>query len=276
MGGSFAMALREAGAVKQVCGHSRSAVSTQRAFELGIIDKVCSSPAEAVEQADLVLVAVPVGATQAVLSELVPALGADALVMDVGSTKRDVVAAAQAALGARVAQFVPAHPIAGKEHGGIEQAEAGLYRQRCTILTPLSENPASLVGEAQAVWEAMGCRVVQMKPAEHDETFAAVSHLPHVLAFAYMQGLMSQGGPQLQRHLDLAGPGFRDFSRIAASGSGIWRDILSANRDEVLAQLAHFEAALQQMKSALDEGRLDELSSLIDAAAALRSGWKQG
>jgi prephenate dehydrogenase len=193
--------------------------------------------------------------------------------MDVGSTKRDVVAAAQAAMGERVAQFVPAHPIAGKAVGGIEQAEASLYQGRCTILTPLAVNPEALVARAQAGWEAVGSQVVSMSPQQHDQTFAAVSHLPHLLAFAYMQGLMGQGAATLAQQLSVAGPGFRDFSRIAGSTSAIWRDIFSANRDEVLAQLEHFEAALGQFKQALAEGRDADLARLVDEASAVRSGW---
>jgi len=305
MGGSFAAALRAslsaAGGVKRVTGYSRVRVgagdrteqpavsrvtdagtakvleprtsAAHRAQALGLIDEAFGTPAGAVAGADLVLIAVPVGATQAVLAELSPALSPNALVMDVGSTKRDVVAAARAALGARVSQFVPAHPIAGKETGGIEQAEAALYQGRSTILTPLPENDAARVARAQAAWEAVGCRVVHMSPEAHDQTLAAVSHLPHLLAFAYMQGLMGQGQDALDQHLAVAGGGFRDFSRIAASTSAVWRDIFSANRDEVLAQLTMFEGALTQYRQALAEGRDEDLARLVDEASAVRSRW---
>lgn len=273
MGGSFAMALRAAGQVAQVAGHSRSPSSSRRAVELGIIDEACEQAVEAVRGADLVLIAVPVGATQATLSALLPGLTPQALVMDVGSTKRDVVAAAQAALGKRVTQFVAAHPIAGKATGGIEQAEATLYQGRTTILTPLAETPADQLARARAAWESVGSLVVPMNAQAHDETFAAVSHLPHLLAFAYMQGLMSQGPAALRQHLTVAGPGFRDFSRIAGSTSAIWRDIFSANRDEVLKQLAHFEASLEMFRQALDEGRDDDLARWVDEASDVRSRW---
>lgn len=280
MGGSFAAALKDsahvAGGVKRVTGYSRTrggASAAHRAQALGLIDQAFDTPAAAVNGADLVLIAVPVGATQAVLADLLPALSPKALVMDVGSTKRDVVAAARAALGSRVGQFVPAHPIAGKETGGIEQAEVALYQGRSTILTRLPENDAALVARAQAAWEAVGCRVVTMSTEAHDQTFAAVSHLPHLLAFAYMQGLIGQGQDALQQHLAVAGPGFRDFSRIAGSTSAIWRDIFSANRDEVLAQLAMFEGALAQFKHALAQGCDEDLARLIDEASAVRSSW---
>jgi prephenate dehydrogenase len=273
MGGSFAMALRAAGRVQRVSGYSRSPASAQRAVELGIVDEAFDEPIDAVRGADLVLIAVPVGATQAALSALLPALSPQALVMDVGSTKRDVVAAALAAMGDRVAQFVPAHPIAGKATGGIEQAEATLYQGCTTILTPLAANPTEAVARAQAAWEAVGSRVVPMSAQAHDQTFAAVSHLPHLLAFAYMQGLMGQGPEALRQHLSVAGPGFRDFSRIAGSTSAIWRDIFSANRDEVLTQLTRFEASLAQFRQALTDGRDEDLARWVDEASAVRSRW---
>lgn len=267
------MALRAAGRVQRVSGYSRSPASAQRAVELGIVDEAFDEPIDAVRGADLVLIAVPVGATQAALSALLPALSPQALVMDVGSTKRDVVAAALAAMGDRVAQFVPAHPIAGKATGGIEQAEATLYQGCTTILTPLAANPTEQVARAQAAWEAVGSRVVPMSAQAHDQTFAAVSHLPHLLAFAYMQGLMGQGPEALRQHLSVAGPGFRDFSRIAGSTSAIWRDIFSANRDEVLTQLTRFEASLAQFRQALTDGRDEDLARWVDEASAVRSRW---
>lgn len=272
MGGSFALALRQSGLVRHIAGWSRSAQTVARAVELGVINEGCSSAQEAVRHADLVLLAVPVTATQVTLQLLAPALQAEALVMDVGSTKRDVVAAAHAALGARVAAFLPAHPIAGKEHGGIEHAEARLYQDRLCILTPLDGQAPELTARGQALWEAVGCRVLRMTPAEHDQTYAAVSHLPHLLAFAYVQGITTQ--EQAARHLALAGPGFRDFTRIAAGTSGIWRDIFSANRDEVLGQLAHFEAVLARWRAALEANDSAALTNLIDAASLVRSAWR--
>ena len=271
MGGSFALALRSAFPALQVAAYSRSRASAERAVSLGVAHEVCATAADAAQGADLVLLAVPVTATEATLRELKPGLAPQALVMDVGSTKRDVVAAAREALGPAVAQFVPAHPIAGKESGGIEQAEAGLYQDRRCILTPLSENPTALLDRASALWQAVGCSVVQMSAEQHDQTFAAVSHLPHLLAFAYVNGIASQ--PAAARHLALAGPGFRDFSRIAAGTSAIWRDIFSANRDEVMAQLNHFEAALAELRAALQADDDAAVARLVDAASAVRAGW---
>jgi len=271
MGGSFALALRAAWPGTRVCAYSRSPASSQRAQTLGIVDAVHSSAEQAAQQADLVLLAVPVTATEATLRELTPALQPEALVMDVGSTKRDVVAAARAAMGAAVRQFVPAHPIAGKESGGIERAEPALYQNRRCIITPLPENDAARLHRAQAVWEAVGCNVVHMSADQHDRTFAAVSHLPHLLAFAYVNAVAQQA--DAARHLALAGPGFRDFSRIAGGTSAIWRDIFSANRDEVLQQLAQFESALGALRTALVAGDDAQVARLVDAASSVRTQW---
>lgn len=272
MGGSFAMALRQALPAMRVAGYSRSRTSAVRAQAMGIVDEVCDTAAHAAAHADLVLLAVPVTATEAALRDLRVSLKPGALVMDVGSTKRDVVAAARIALGDAVSAFVPAHPIAGKESGGIEQADAALYRERRCILTPLPEHDEATLRQAQTIWEAVGCGVVRMSAEQHDETFAAVSHLPHLLAFAYVNGIAGQ--PDAARHLALAGPGFRDFSRIAAGTSGIWRDIFSANRDEVLQQLKHFESALAALREALSKGDHAHVARLVDEASAVRAAWR--
>lgn len=271
MGGSFALALREAGLVQTIVGFSASEKTRQRAVDLKVIDQACASVAEAVQGADLVLLAVPVGAMHDSFAAMREALRPDALLMDVGSTKCDVVAAAQATLGERLNCFVPAHPIAGKEVAGIEHAEAALYQDRRTILTPLPQTGIHKMQAAHEVWTAVGSHVSTMTPEAHDATFAAVSHLPHMLAFAAMNALTAQ--PQGAAFLDMAGPGFRDFSRIAASDASVWRDILSANHAEVLTQVAHFRAALDQFETALLSGNTTALQQLIQQASDVRSGW---
>ena len=272
MGGSFALALREAGWVKQIVGFSASEKTRQRAVALHVIDQACHSVAEAVQDADLVLLAVPVGAMQSSFEALRPALSAHALLMDVGSTKCDVVAAARETLGERLSCFVPAHPIAGKEVAGIEHAEGDLYKNRRTILTPLPETGAAQMGQAQAVWQALGSTVFTMTPEAHDATFAAVSHLPHLLAFAAVNGLMAQ--TEGADFLRMAGPGFRDFSRIAGSDPAVWRDILSANQTEMLSQITHFKKALAQLEDTLKNQDTQALQSLIAQASQVRSAWK--
>ena len=270
MGGSFALALREAGMVQTVVGFSASDKTRQRAVELGVIDLAATSVAQAVQDADLVLLAVPVGAMQASFEAMRNALSANALLMDVGSTKCDVIAAAQC-LGERLSCFVPAHPIAGKEVAGIEHADATLYQARRTILTPLPKTGIHRLQAAHQVWRAVGSHVSTMTPELHDATFAAVSHLPHLLAFAAVNALTAQ--PQGAAFLDMAGPGFRDFSRIAASDPAVWRDILSANQAEVLTQVGHFRAALDQFEKAMQQGDAAALQTLIQQASATRAAW---
>ena len=271
MGGSFALAARQAGLVRTIVGYSASEKTRQRARELRVIDQACASVAEAVQGADLVLLAVPVGAMASSFAAMAPALSAQALLMDVGSTKSDVIAAAQAHLGDKLACFVPAHPIAGKEVAGIEHADARLYQDRRTILTPLSSNSMRHTKQAHDIWSAMGSHVSTMTAADHDQTFAAVSHLPHLLAFAAVHALATH--PQGADFLDMAGPGFRDFSRIAASDPAVWRDILSANRTEVLDQLAHFRASLVLFEAAMQSGDTTGLQQLIQKASDERVGW---
>jgi prephenate dehydrogenase len=271
MGGSFALALREAGMVQTIAGFSASDTTRQRAVALKVIDQACTSVAQAVDGADLVLLAVPVGAMQTSFEAMRDALAPNALLMDVGSTKCDVIAAAQVGLGERLACFVPAHPIAGKEVAGIEHAEAGLYQNRRTILTPLPKTSIARLQAAHDVWAAIGSHVSTMTPEAHDATFAAVSHLPHMLAFAAVNALSAQ--PQGAAYLDMAGPGFKDFSRIAASDAAVWRDILSANSAEVLSQVAHFRAALAKFENALTQGDSAALQQLIQQASLVRSAW---
>jgi len=272
MGGSFALGLKHAGLVKSIAGFSASEKTRQRAQQLQVIDIACDSVAQTVEGADLVLLAVPVSATRQSLEAIVPALSPNALLMDVGSTKCDVVASARQTLGERLSCFVPAHPIAGKEVAGIEHAESGLYKNRRTVLTPLSETGAHQISKAKAVWQALGSTVFTMTPEAHDATFAAVSHLPHLLAFAAVNALVSQ--TEGVDFLRMAGPGFRDFSRIAGSDPAVWRDILSANQTEVLSQITHFKQALAQLEDALKNNDSQALQTLIAQASQVRSAWK--
>ncbi len=274
MGGSFALALKQAGLVQRVVGYSPSPASRSLALSLGVIDQAAESAAQAAEGADLVLIAVPVAATEASLRAIAPLLDASTLVMDVGSTKRDVVAAARAAMGDRLPCFVPAHPICGRELSGAAHAEASLYAGKKLILTPLPETSAQALAKAQALWAALGCQLSQMTPEAHDAAYAAVSHLPHLLAFAAMNALTSQS--EGARYLPLAGSGFRDFTRIAGSEPAMWRDILLANRDEVLAQSALFRAQLQSLEDAVKNGDAALLQALITQASQARLHWPAG
>jgi prephenate dehydrogenase len=194
--------------------------------------------------------------------------------MDVGSTKRDVVDAARRALRERIGSFVPAHPITGKEVSGIQHADGALYNGRQVIITPVAQTVPELVQKATDVWSAIGAQVLMMTPENHDAAFAAVSHLPHLLAFAYFSAVVNQ--PAGRDFLSLAGPGFRDFTRIAASSPETWRDILVSNREEVLKQSQRFRQALDALEHVMREGNADALEGLIRGPSEGRSSWQMG
>ena len=272
IGGSFALALKKAGLVKRVVGYSQSPASTERARQLGVIDVGAPSALLAAEGADLVMMAIPVSASESTFHAIRHAVTAATLVMDVGSTKSDVIDAARRGLLQQLGSFVPAHPIAGKEVAGVEHAEATLFSGRQVVLTPVDATLPAHVQRATQTWRAMGAHVTTMTAADHDSALAAVSHLPHLLAFAYANGIASQ--PEGARFLELAGPGFRDFSRIAASDPIVWRDILLANRTQVLAQAREFRKALEALEAAIVAGDHGALEASIATASQTRAGWK--
>ncbi|KQW36066.1 prephenate dehydrogenase/arogenate dehydrogenase family protein [Rhizobacter sp. Root404] len=272
MGGSFALALKRAGLVKRVVGYSKSPSTTEKAKRLGIIDTIAESALLAVSGSDIVLIAVPVAATESTFKAIRHLIEPGVLIMDVGSTKRDVVDAARRVLKEHIVSFVPAHPIAGKESAGIGHADATLYNGRQVILTPLPQTSPELLQRATDCWAAIGSQVLRMTPENHDAAFAAVSHLPHMLAYAYFNSVARQ--PAGRDYLSLAGPGFRDFTRIAASDVAVWRDILMSNREEVLKQTARFRHALDAMEHAMKSGNLEALEDMIRSASEARSGWQ--
>lgn len=274
MGGSFALALKQAGLVERVIGYSKSPSTTEKAKQMGVIDQVAESALLAVSGADIVLLAVPVAATDSTLRAIRHMVAPNVLFMDVGSTKRDVVDAARRVLKDKVGAFVPAHPIAGKELSGVQHADALLFKDRLTILTPITQTDPELVEKARLVWVAMGSDVRVMTPEAHDAAFAAVSHLPHLLAFAYFTGILQQ--KESEQFLALAGPGFRDFTRIAASDPAIWRDILIANREEVLKQSERFRGALQVLEQVLADCKGESLEALVRGVSQARSHWRMG
>jgi prephenate dehydrogenase len=272
MGGSFALALRRAGLVKRVVGYSKSPSTTERARQMGVIDVEAPSALLAVSGADIVLIAVPVAATEATFKAIKHLVTPQMLVMDVGSTKRDVVDAGRRALREQIGSFVPAHPIAGKEVSGVEHADANLYQDKQVILTPIERTLTVQLQKAVDVWTALGCRVVKMSPESHDAAFAAVSHLPHLISFALMNAISGQ--PLGKDFLSLAGPGFRDFTRIAASDAKVWRDILMSNREELLTQSKIFQRNLQALELMISSGNTDALEGLIEQASLTRAHWR--
>jgi prephenate dehydrogenase len=271
MGGSFALALKKAGLVKRVVGYSKSPSTTERARNMGIIDIEAPSALLAVSGADIVLIAVPVSATEASFKAIKHLVTPEMLIMDVGSTKRDVIDAARRSLREHIGLFVPAHPIAGKEVSGVEHADADLYVGKQVILTPIDRTFPAQLQKATELWTRLGCKVLTMSPEHHDAAYAAVSHLPHLIAFALMNAISGQ--PEGPDYLSLAGPGFRDFTRIAASEPKVWRDILLANREELLAQSQIFQRNLQALEVMISSGNAQALEGLIEQASMTRAHW---
>jgi len=268
MGSSLAAALRRRDLASRVVGYDLDPDTGARAMRLGLIDATAASAAQAVQDADLVVLAAPVGAMPQLLEHIAAGLGPSALVTDLGSTKADVMAAAREALGAAFARFVPAHPIAGGERTGPEGADPDLFEGCTVVITAASETRADALARIEQLWRSCGARVAQMDAAEHDRLLASVSHLPHVLAFALVAQIAGQ--PDAQRKLSFAGPGFRDFTRIAAGSPAMWRDIALANRAAIGQELRALVSLLQRVEQALAAGDAQWLQQLFDLASRTR------
>jgi prephenate dehydrogenase len=279
IGGSLARALRErAGATGEVVGVGRSMKSVERALELGVIDSAVAIDDDralrsALEGADVVLLAAPVAQTEPLLARIAPFLDVHTVVTDAGSTKSDVVAAARAALGARIAQFVPGHPIAGRESSGVDAALPELYVNRNVVLCPLADNPYEAVERVASMWQATGAAVHRMNEAQHDRVFAAVSHLPHVLSFALVEQILE--APDAALKFSFAAGGFRDFTRIAASSPEMWRDVCVANRAALLAELDAYTAVLARFRAAIDAADGAALEVAFARSRSARTEWQE-
>jgi prephenate dehydrogenase len=276
IGGSFARSLKKAGAVRQIVGVGRSAASMARALELGIVDAigVASEPASlaaALQGADLVLLAAPVAQTEAILAAIAPHLQAGTVVTDAGSTKSDVVAAARRALGGKVAQFVPGHPIAGRETNGPDAAIDNLYVGKKVVITALAENTEADVERVAAAWRACDAIIHRLTPEEHDKVFAAVSHLPHLLAYALVDDIARK--PHADLLFQYAASGFRDFTRIAGSSPEMWRDISLANQSALLVELDAYMAQLTALRAQLAAGDGAGLERVYSNAQHARHQW---
>jgi len=271
IGGSFALALKKAGAVRQVTGVGRSATSLARARELGIIDVASVSIEEAVAETDLILVAAPVAQTESILASIAPFLQPGTVVTDAGSTKTDVVTAARKALGSKIAQFVPGHPIAGRELNGPDAAIVDLYVGKKTVITQLPENSESDVARVARAWESCGAVIHKLSPQEHDRVFAAVSHLPHLLAYALVDDIARK--PHADLLFQYAASGFRDFTRIAGSSPEMWRDISLANHAALLGELDAYMAQLTQLRELLAERNGKAIEAVYANAQRARQNW---
>ena len=269
IGGAAAAAWRRAGVVGETVGCDPDAEACRVALQRGFVDRIAPS-ARAAAAADIVLVAAPVGATAGVLREIAPGLAPTTIVTDVGSAKQAVIEAAHRGLPTGFSRFVPAHPIAGAEQSGAAYATADLFDGRLVVTTPVAATSAEALGRVEALWRAAGARIERMDAADHDRIYAAVSHLPHLVAFAVVASIAER--PDAQRLLSLAGSGFRDATRIAASSPALWRDIALANRDALGAELARVRATLDRLQAALAAADAGELERVFARASAARRG----
>lgn len=275
IGGSFALALKTAAVATQVVGVGRTAAPLQRAIALGIIDSASSADSEALasclQDAELVLIAAPVAQTEAILAAIAPHLQTGTIVTDAGSTKSDVVAAARRALGAKLAQFVPGHPIAGRESNGPEAALADLYVGKKVVLTPLPENAPADVARVATAWQHCGALIHQLTPQQHDRIFASVSHLPHLLAYALVDDIARK--PHAELLFQYAASGFRDFTRIAGSSPEMWRDVALANQAALLGELDAYMLQLAHLRSALANRDGNAMEAIFANAQQARQRW---
>lgn len=271
IGGSFALAIRSAGIKAELVGVGRDPAVMQQALELGIIDRVAVEAEDAYLGADLILIAAPVAQTAGILRQILPFLGRDTVVTDVGSTKADVVAAARQVLGDRIAQFVPAHPIAGRELNGPSAAISDLYVGKKLVITALPENQDASVRLVESLWKMCGAQIHFLSPEVHDAVFASVSHLPHLLAYALVHEVSQRENADTL--FQYAASGFRDFTRIAGSSPEMWRDIAMANRDALLHELDAYIAKIVSMRSDLESGDAERLYKTFSTAQYARQRW---
>jgi len=267
IGGSFGLALKEARHTCHIVGAGRSQSSLERAAERGIVDSWHTSLIDAVAEADVVLLATPVGAIDSVLAEIAPAVGANTVVTDAGSVKQSVIESARKWLP-HFGNFVPAHPIAGTEHSGVEAGFSSLYTNKRLILTPVDETLDTALQTVSSLWTATGAKLETMDPKSHDQIFAATSHLPHVLAFSLVETLyrMDQYAPILRN----TGGGFADYTRIASSDPVMWRDVCLYNRDALLESLSQFQAGLSGIVEAIEKQDAQTLQQLFEVAKRTR------
>lgn len=274
IGGSFALALKAAGAVEEVVGFGRAPGTLRIAQELGVIDRAGINPAHEIGDADIVLVATPVAQMPEIFSRIAPYLGPNTLVTDGGSTKGDVVAAARAAFKGHIGKFVPAHPIAGAENSGPAAARWDLYRGKKVVVTPLAENNDERLDRIKRAWALCGADIYELTPEQHDRVFAAVSHLPHLLSYALVHDLATREDADL--FFTFAASGFRDFTRIAASHPEMWRDICLANRQALLQELERYQAQLCELHDALTASDGERLEDIFGIARQARREWSGG
>lgn len=275
IGGSCALALKRAGAVGEIVGVGRTQANLDAALARSVIDRACTLDdnwARETSDADVVLVAAPVAQFPVLFAAMADAIGPATIVTDAGSTKQDVIAAARHAFTGSLPRFVPGHPVAGTEHTGAAAAFASLFESRNVILTPIPETAREATERVALLWQACGARVTTLEAQRHDAVFAAVSHLPHVLAFALVAELAAR--PDAAAYFDHAASGFRDFTRIAAGSPEMWRDIALANRDALLAEIDRYDDALRRARALVAAGDGAGLAALFHQASVARRAWE--
>ena len=271
IGGSFALSLKQQQLVGRVVGIGRTRENLETALQRGIIDEATADYGVAAE-AEVVFVATPVAQIPGVFAQLAPHLGERTLITDGGSTKQEIIAAARPMLGSHFSRFVPGHPIAGTEMSGAAAAFATLFQHRKVVLTREAETDPKAVKRIGDLWRACGADVRQMAAARHDAIFAAVSHLPHVLAFGLVEDLAAR--PEAEDFFAFAASGFRDFTRIAGSDPEMWRDVCLANRDALRAELSRFRAQIDRVDAMIAHRDGDALERLFAAASEARRTWQ--
>jgi prephenate dehydrogenase len=271
IGGSFALSLRAAGKVKHIVGVGRGSVNLAQALKLRVIDEAAHVPAAAVKGADMVFLATHAGQVPGIMARIAPALERSCIVTDAGSTKQDVERHAREHLASHLECFVPAHPVAGAEKSGVEAARADLFQNKNVVVTPLPETSSTALQQVEVLWQACGARLHTLTPARHDEIFSAVSHLPHVLAYAMVDQIA--GHPEADLLFKFAASGFRDFTRIASSSPEMWKDICLANRAALLQELHAYQALLAKIARFLEHANAAEIEALFQRAQAARSRW---
>lgn len=273
IGGSFALALRRASLVEHIVGIGRSRENLLRAKELGVIDEIANDLQEAIKDADLVLLAVPVGQIGKTIAQISLYLESKTIVTDVGSTKQDVIIAARSFLAHNLRNFVPSHPIAGTELSGVNAVNANLFHHKHLILTPLEETSVDAIHYITRLWQSCGARISQMQASQHDEIFATMSHLPHILAFTLMNHVctIAKGSPS--NLLRFAGTSFLDFTRIASSSPEMWRDICLTNQASLLCQIDAYQDELAALRKMLANNDGVTLEKTFSNAQAVRHQW---
>ena len=269
IGGSLARALKEKNLAKTVFGYGRELSRLEEAKKCNIIDEYSTQIEEAINHADIIVIATPVGTFRNIFNEVKPLIANDVIISDVGSTKTKIVDIAKEILGDKSQCFVPAHPIAGKEKSGFEASDGNLYNEKKVIITPIEDNSSESIQVIESMWKNVGAEVDFMSPQSHDDLLGMTSHLPHMLAFSLVNYLVDQN-PSASIY---AGGGFKDFSRIASGDAVMWRDICLQNKDKIITHLRGYQSTVEELIDAIDQEERDKLELLFATAKKTRDSW---